>query len=160
MNAKVAVYKTHEEAVKAIRKLAEYKFPMNEVSLLGKSEMIDDHIHLRSMDPVKNTPALVGGGAGTVAGLLSELGVFAIPGFGFLYGAGALVGTIGGLDLGVLTGGLGTLLLSAGIRKDKVVEYEAHIKGGKFMIVVNGNEEDVLRAEEILKTQGTHLLIH
>ena len=92
MKTKVAVYDSHEKAVSALKKLAESKFPMNKISLIGKSEVMDDHVHLKSLAPIKNTPAFVGIGAGALIGLLSGIGVFSIPGFGFLYRAGALIG--------------------------------------------------------------------
>jgi uncharacterized membrane protein len=157
MKTKVAVYDSHEKAVNALKKLAESKFPMNKISLVGKSEVIDDHVHLKSLAPIKNAPAFVGIGAGALIGLLSGIGVFTIPGFGFLYGAGALVGAIGGFDLGLVTGGLGTILLTIGIEKEHIVKYEEHLNAGKFILIVNGEKNEILLAEKILHTEGTHL---
>ncbi|MCB9359898.1 MAG: hypothetical protein H6587_03115 [Flavobacteriales bacterium] len=159
MKAKIAVYDSHEKAVNALESLANHKFPMEIVSLIGKSEMIDNHIHLKSLSSTKNTPAIVGMGAGTLIGLLSGIGVFTIPGFGFLYGAGALVGAIGGFDLGLITGGISAILLHLGIKKDNIVQYEEHLNQGKFIIIINGKMDDVLKAEEILHTEGQHLSI-
>lgn len=159
MKAKIAVYDSHEKAVSALKNLANQNFPMKSVSLIGKSEMIDDHIHLKSLTSAKNAPALIGMSAGTLIGLLSGIGVFTIPGFGFLYGAGALVGAIGGFDLGLITGGLSTIFIHLGIKKDHVVKYEEHLNQGKFIIIINGEVEDVLKAEKILHTEGQHLLI-
>lgn len=160
MKAKIAIYDTHNKAVNALKVLAENNFPMNKVSLLGKSDVVGDHIHLKSLNPIKNTPAFIGMGAGSIVGLLTGIGVFTVPGFGFLYGAGALMGVIGGFDLGLVAGGIGTILLKAGIKKENVVEFEEHLNTGKFMVVINGDEKAVLEAEKILHTEGTHLLIN
>jgi hypothetical protein len=157
MESQIAIYDTHEKAVNAIKVLSEQDFPMSNVSLLGKAEIIEDHIHIKSLDTIKKAPAMVGMGAGTLIGLLSGIGVFTIPGFGFLYGAGALVGAIAGFDLGIVTGGIISLLTFIGIRKDKVVQCHEHLKEGKFMVIVNGSMGEIERAEHILHTEGTHL---
>ncbi|MEW5674802.1 hypothetical protein ABGT15_00630 [Flavobacterium enshiense] len=141
----------------AIKVLNDHDFPMKNVSLIGTAEVIDDHIHVRTSDVVQKAPAVIGMGAGTVIGLLSGIGVFAIPGFGFLYGAGALVGAIAGFDLGIVTGGLISFFSYLGIKEDEVVQYEEHLKEGKFIVVVNGSLEEVERAEHILHTEGAHL---
>ncbi len=159
MKVKIAVYETHDKAVDAVKKLSEHNFPMDKISLLGKTDIVDDHIHLKSLNPVKNAPAFIGAGAGALIGILTGIGVFAIPGFGVLYGAGAILGGIAGFDAGIITGGIGTLLLTIGITKEKVVQYEEHLNHGKYMIVVNGDEKSILEAEAILHTEGTHLLI-
>lgn len=159
MKAKVAVYKSHEKAVKAVKALAEQNFPMKSVSLVGKSDVVDDHIHLKSLNAVKNSPALIGIGAGTLIGLLSGIGVFTIPGFGFLYGAGALVGIIGGFDLGLITGGIGSIFTHLGIKEDNILLYEEHLNNGRYIIVINGEEKDIIEAEKILHIEGEHILI-
>ena len=157
MKSKIAIYNTHDEAVEAVKVLNDQNFPMNNVSLLGTAEVIEDHIHVRSMDTVKKVPAIIGMGAGTVIGLLSGIGIFTIPGFGFLYGAGALVGAIAGFDIGIVTGGLISFFSYIGIKEDSVVKCHEHLKEGKFMIIVNGSLEEIEEAEHILHTDGTHL---
>lgn len=157
MKSKIAVYETHEEAIDAIKVLNDQDFPMSNVSLLGTAEIVEDHIHVRSTDTFKKAPAVIGMGAGTVIGLLSGIGVFTIPGFGFLYGAGALIGAIAGFDLGIVTGGLVSFLSLVGVKDDVVVKCEEHLKEGRFMVVVNGSIEEVEKAEHILHTEGTHL---
>lgn len=83
--------------------------------------------------------------------------VFTIPGFGFLYGAGALVGIIVGLDLGIVAGGFISLLTFIGIKDDKVVKCHEHLKEGKFIVIANGSKEEIQKAKHILHTEGNHL---
>ncbi len=156
MKANVAVYKTHDQAVEAIKKLNDKEFPMKHVSLLGKAELVDGHLHVKSLDKLKEAPALLGVGAGTLVGLLSGLGAFAIPGFGFIYGAGALVGALAGFDLGLITGGILSFLTNVGIQEDTIKKMEEHLKKGKFLVVVHGPAGEVDKAREILHTHGTH----
>jgi hypothetical protein len=157
MKVVVAVYQSHEKALDAVKALGESGFPLKQVSLIGKVEMIDNQMSIRSLDSVKNTPILVGSVAGSVVGLLSGLGIFAIPGFGFLYGAGAVVGIVGGFDLGIVTGGLVTLLATYGIKKDSVVKYEESILAGNFLVIVQGDLKEVKQAERVLHTEGKYL---
>ena len=138
MKIQIAVYDTHEKAIQAVKLLAAHHFPMRHVSLLGKADVIDEDIHLPSSELVENAPILLGAGAGALIGLLSGIGVFAIPGFGFLYGAGAWVGAIGGFDLGVITGGIATILSTIGLNKESSEKFHAHLKEGNFLLLVNG----------------------
>lgn len=157
MESQIAIYDTHEKAVDAIRHLSHQDFPMENVSLLGKAEVIEDHIHIKSLDTIKKAPAMMGMGAGTILGLLSGIGVFAIPGFGFIYGAGALVGIIAGLELGLIAGGAISLLSFTGLKQEEVVKYEEHLREGKFMVIVKGAEEEIEKAKRILHTEGNQL---
>jgi hypothetical protein len=156
MKSQVAVYETHKKALDAIKVLDDNDFPMDHVSLLGKADMADEHIKIKSLETAKDAPAFIGAGAGAVVGLLTGIGVFTIPGFGFLYGAGAVLGAIGGFDLGIIAGGIGTLLATIGIKKDKVIKVHEHLDAGKFLVIVQGTSEDIENAKRILHTHGTH----
>jgi uncharacterized membrane protein len=156
MKSKIAVYDSREEAIKALELLNDQGFPMKKVSLLGKADVVDDHIHVKSIDKIKNAPVLLGVGAGTTLGLLAGLGAFTIPGFGFLYGAGAIIGALAGFDLGLVSGGLVTLLTELGIHKDHVVKVNEHLDSGRFVVIVQGSEEDVERAASILNKYNKH----
>jgi len=157
MESQIAIYDTHEKAVNAIKLLSHQDFPMENVSLLGKAEVVEDHIQIKSLDTINKVPVIAGMGAGTLVGLLSGIGVFAIPGFGFLYGAGALVGIIAGLDLGLIAGGAVSLFSYTGIKEEEVVKCEEHLKEGKFMVIVKGSQEEIEKAKNILHTEGSHL---
>ncbi|MGQ7944438.1 hypothetical protein [Flavobacterium sp. WC2509] len=157
MKSQIAVYDTHDKAVNAIKRLSQEKFSMDHVSLLGKAEVVEDHIQIKSLDTIDKTPAIVGMGAGTLVGLLSGIGVFAIPGFGFLYGAGALIGIIAGLDLGLIAGSLVSLLSFTGLKEEEVVKCQEHVKEGRFIVIVKGTLDEIERAKHILHTEGNHL---
>lgn len=157
MKSQIAVYDTHEKAVNAIKQLGAENFSMANVSLMGKAEIIEDHIHIKSHDTLTKTPAIVGMGAGTLIGLLSDVGVFAIPGFGFLYGAGALVGIIAGVDLGIVAGGFVSLLSSIGMNEETIDKVNEHANDGKFIVIVKGSIEEIDKAKHILHTEGNHL---
>lgn len=160
MDAKVAIYDNHDKALAAVNKLKDADFPIKKVSIIGKADIVDNHLHIHSLEAVKNAPLAIGAVAGPVVGALTGLGIFAIPGFGFLYGAGAIIGALGGFDLGIAAGGILTLLATAGIQHDTAVRLEEHIRNGNFAVIVHGNAAEVSEAEKILHTEGTHLEIN
>ena len=157
MKSQVAVYENHSLAIKALERLKEADFPMEKTSLIGQAEIVDDHVHVKSVDDLRLKATGLGLVATSTLGLLTGLGVFAIPGLGFLYGAGALVGAIAGAEFGVVGSALFSIFSTIGFHSDNIVKYEQHIKEGRFLVIVNGTLEEVERAEHILHTEGTHL---
>jgi len=157
MRLKVAVYDDHDVAVKAVESLRKNDFPAKQISLLGRVDETDKNLHLAKNDTVENIPVFLGMGAGTVTGLLTGLGVIAIPGFGLLYGAGAIIGALAGFQLGVVGGGLASLLTTAGIETAEANRHSEHLAQGKYLIFLNGTMEEIERAEKVLHTEGTHL---
>ncbi|MFL9843256.1 hypothetical protein [Flavobacterium rhizosphaerae] len=157
MEQKVAVFNSYKEALEALKELKQHDFPMKDVSLVGKAGIVDDeHIHLDEVDKATNIPAYVGMGAGTVVGLLTGLGVFAIPGFGMLYGAGALVGAIAGVDVGMIGGGFASLVAKLFTNDKHVENIKEHIEAGKFVLVVSGDKDEIAVAKEILSSKNLH----
>ena len=157
MNSQVAIYDSQEKVISAVKALHHSGFPLKQISLVSKAVIIADDLHISSYDSVKNAPLLVGVGAGAITGLLTGIGVFAIPGFGFLYGAGALIGLIAGFDIGLLGGGITSILIKLGINEDSTLKYEEHLEKGMTMLVIHGSIDEIKKAEKILHTEGTHL---
>jgi hypothetical protein len=79
-----------------------------------------------------------------------------VPGLGPVLVAGPLVAAIvGGLESAILVGGLSAIgagLVSLGVPKNSVLEYESAIKAGKYLLVAHGTEAEVNRAREVLTT--------
>ncbi|MDB5282560.1 MAG: hypothetical protein JWO06_1635 [Bacteroidota bacterium] len=152
MKTTIGVYDTHEEALDAIRELKETGFPADKISLLGKAEMIKNHIHINPRQAVEGAEISVGVVAGSVLGVLTGVGIFAIPGLGFLFGAGALVGAFAGLEFGVLGGGVVAILTGIlEIDHSDASKYEAELNEGKFLVIVQGNEDQVKHAKQALQ---------
>jgi hypothetical protein len=158
METTAGVYNSHEEALKAVEELKNAGFPTKQVSVIGQAHDVDGHIHVKTgtellddpMVKVGNTGLGIGLVLGPALGLLAGAGVFLIPGFGFLYGVGAVVGALAGLDLGIISGGLFNILTQLGVKHDHAEKYEEQLKSGKFLVVAHGNETEVKKAEEIL----------
>jgi len=159
MESKIAIYENHEDAVKALLELSKHSFPMKHVSLLGNSKVIDNHVHVISLNWIKELPVLLGIAATTAIGILTGMDVINWPGLHVLYGAGAFVGAIAGFYAGLVLGGVGWIIVSLIIKRDRIVKLRERLKYGSFYVMVNGSSDEIERAEQILHTEGSHLEI-
>jgi hypothetical protein len=95
---------------------------------------------------------------GGIWGMLFGSAFFLIPGIGPVIAAGPVVAWIvGALEGAVVVGGasaLGAGLYSIGIPRKSIIRYEASLKSGKFMLVVHGTPDEVIRAEQVLSGAG------
>ncbi len=159
MKSHVAIYKTHEQALKAVRALKEKGFPIDNVSLVGRADYMDDNIKVRSIELYKLSPVFLFVSVGIVTALLAGAGVINIPGFEHMNRTNQLINGILGFNFGLLIGGMLTITLSIIFKEDKVVSYKEHLVEQKFLVIVNGSIEEVETAEHILHTEGIHLKV-
>ncbi|MGD1092034.1 MAG: general stress protein [Bryobacteraceae bacterium] len=165
-NAVVAVYSTHVEAEEAVKKLQRGGIDMHTLSIIAKDTHTEEHAvgYYNAGDRMKywgKTGAFWGG----LWGMLFGSAFFVIPGIGPLLVAGPLVAWIvGALEGAVAVGGLsavGAGLLSIGIPKDSVVEYETALKTDKFLLMVHGTAAEVKRAKDVIdSTRPIHVNLH
>ncbi|MNJ86391.1 hypothetical protein D3C87_38850 [compost metagenome] len=154
MKKSISIFDSHSEAVRALEALRESGVDMSKVSLVGQAEIVDDHVHIKSNKALVAAPVAIGTVLGTTLGVLTGVGLLAIPGLGVLFGAGAIVGALGGFQLGVVTGGVTSILVDMGV-KDDHVEYEQHLKEGRFLLLYDGTDQEIDHLELLLK--GKHL---
>jgi hypothetical protein len=157
MKSTIGIYESHKSAIEALEELQREGYPVSHLSLLGRADLIDDHIHVRSNELLKEAPVSIGVVLGPVLGVLTGVGILAIPGLGFLFGAGALIGAFAGFDIGLVGGGIISLLTTLGIQKDYAIRYHEHLKVNRFLVIAQGNETEVMKAKEILHSHGKQL---
>jgi hypothetical protein len=135
MYSLVAIFESHEGGERAVCVFHQYGFDM-QLSIIGK----DYHTEEQGRYYNSLTGPLV-----TVSGLLVDHIVGALEG----------VALAGGLTA------LGAGLLSIGIPKSSVVQYETEVKNGKCLLILHGTAEEVERAKDLLaKTRATTSTIH
>jgi hypothetical protein len=154
MKAAIGVYESHEKAVAALQDLQKAGYPVNQLSIIGKADLVDNHIHVKTNDNVEKAEVSLGVVGGAILGVLAGVGIFAIPGLGFLYGAGALVGAMMGAEGGIIAGGVAAILTGMGMNEAVALKYEKHLNEGKFIIFAQGDEGEIKHAKEVLHTQG------
>ncbi|OLQ85498.1 permease [Vibrio ponticus] len=159
----ITIVNTHSEAETIVKMLKKEQYDVSKISILGKGYHSEEHVagFYNTGDRVKNwgkTGAFWGG----VWGALVGAGMFWLPGVGALMVAGPIVATVvGAIEGGVVTGGAGAIggaLASIGIPKDSIVKYESAIKADKFLVIVHGDAEDIVKARAILADyQAEHI---
>jgi uncharacterized membrane protein len=165
-NSVVAIYDTHEQAEHAIKELQEAGVDMKSLSIAGRDTHTDEHVvgYYNAGDRMKYW-GKIGAFWGGFWGLLFGSALFSIPGLGPILVAGPLVAwIIAGLEGAVVVGGVsavGAALVSIGIPKDSVLQYDVALKTDKFLLVVHGGSEAVDNAREIIaRTQPSHYAVH
>ncbi len=152
----IAVYETHELAEKAIKELQAGGIDMKTLSIAGKNTHTDEQVtgFYNTGDRMKRWGG-IGAFWGGFWGLLFGSAFFAIPGLGAILVAGPLVAWIvGALESAIVVGGLSAIgagLVSIGIPKDSVLKYDVALKTDKYLLVVHGPADEVLKAQEIIK---------
>ena len=156
-NTIVGVYDSHENAITALNALKTAGLPLKNMSFISKANIIESKLYASSNNNIINAPVEIGVVLVPVLGILAGVSLIAIPGLGFLYGAGAVIGALAGFDIGLIGGGVTTLLMGMGIHKDKTATYHKHLEEGKYIITINGENEIAEKAKEILHTVGLHI---
>ena len=95
--------------------------------------------------------AVVGGGVG----LLTGLGLMAIPGVGPLVAAGWLATTLAGAATGAAVGGIAGALVKSGVPHEEAEVYEEGVRRGGTLVSVQADEADVPKVEAILDRRAT-----
>jgi uncharacterized membrane protein len=162
----VAVYHTHSQAEDGVKELQRAGIDMHSLSIVAKDYHTDEQVvgYYNVGDRMKRwgkTGAFWGG----FWGLLFGSAFFAIPGIGPLLVAGPLVAWIvGALEGAVVVGGLSALgagLVSMGIPKDSILQYESAVKSDKFLVIVTGSASEAAKAKWMLDaTQPAQLALH
>ena len=151
----VAVFKDHDAAEAAVKRLAKSGFDIKQLSVIGKGYHTDEKVvgFYNTGDRVKfwgANGAYWGGLWGLFLG-----GLFvSIPVVGHVMVLGYLAAVaITAIENAVVVGGLsalGAALYSIGIPKDSVVRYEAAIQADDFLVLAHGTAEEVARAKAVL----------
>ena len=158
MKTAIGVYETHDMALNAVAQLKDAGYHMKLISIMGlaETEEVDEELHLIPKNPVKIAGVAAGTIVGTTLGILTGVGLFAIPGVGFLFGAGAVVGAVAGFDFGLIGGGLISVFTTLGIHEEAAKKYHDDLVAGRYLLLVQGTHEEVEDGMAILTKHATH----
>lgn len=98
--------------------------------------------------------AIVGAEIGGVAGLLLGLTAFAIPGLGWIAGAGWLMGMIYGAGTGAVVGGLVGALTHIGVPAEDAAHYNEGVRRGGTLLAVKAEDGLAAKVAQILGADG------
>lgn len=171
----VGTFATYQDAEMALRELQSSGFSMDRVSIVGRDmdrhgdvagADMGDRISEKSKhvaedtraDEGAKTGAATGGALGGLTGLLVGLGALAIPGIGPVMAGGALATalatTVAGGAIGAAAGGLVGGLVGLGIPEDRARLYSDRVSHGEYLVMVEGSEDEIHRAESVLRNRG------
>ena len=147
----VAVYARHEQAEAGIKILNESGYNLTNLSIVGKNYETEEH----PLGFVNTGDRMLSWGKfgvfwGSIWGLLFGSAMLVVPGIGPVMFAGWFVAMLQGALLGGGLAALGGALASIGIPKNTVVEYEAALKAGCFLLMAHGDAAQIKRAKDLL----------
>ncbi len=166
----IGVFPHHRDVEVALGELRDAGFDMNQVSVVGKDlngtgavsggtgAVGGDVTDRTKTDEGAKTGAATGGALGGLGGLLVGLGALAIPGIGPVLAGGALATALAtaaaGGAIGAAAGGLTGALVGLGIPDEKAHLYNDRVNRGDYLVMVDGTEQEIRRAEAILSRRG------
>ncbi len=157
------LFYSRDEAEAAVRALRDAGYDMDRVSVIARdADQIGGHDTTEDVgnkaDDGAAAGAVTGGTLGGITGLLVGLGALAIPGIGPILLAGAeataIATTLAGAGIGAAAGGLIGALIGLGIPEEKAKVYNDRVKGGSFLVIVNGTAAEIARAKDIMEHNG------
>jgi hypothetical protein len=163
----LGAFSDQQQTEQSLNQLKESGFPMEQVSVVAKqadegeqisnvemSDQIGDQNVKTPLGVVQDTFA-----HSSWAFVLAGLTSLALPGIGPILAAGslgaALVATTAGTGVGALaTNNLVKALHQIGIPEEQARVYSDRLLQGDYLIMLEGNPDELDRAEEILSNQG------
>src|ERR1700751_2600521 len=159
------LYDSYAQATEAVSNLERAGVPQSDISIVSNNS--DNWYSENTVRKTTGGPATVdrdrdgvddraegagagagiGAAAGGVVGLLTGLGLLAIPGVGPVVAAGWLVATAAGAVAGGLTGGIVGALTQAGVSNDDAQLYAEGVRRGGTLVTARVNEADAMRLE-------------
>jgi hypothetical protein len=162
------LYNSYGDARAAVRQLELAGVPDNEISVVasnadnwynnGKDTFPDrDHNGKDDRAEATGTGAAIGAAAGGAVGLLTGLGLMAIPGVGPVVAAGWLVATLAGATAGGVTGGAVGALTEAGVSKDEADVYAEGLRRGGAVVSARVADTDAARLQAIMDNSAVRV---
>src|SRR6476620_3134279 len=153
-----ALYDTYDSAVSAVNALEASGVPHSDISIVSNNvdnRYTKDHPTNVAEDAGKG--AGVGAAVGGVGGLLTGLGLLAIPGVGPVVAAGWLVAMAAGAGAGALTGGIIGALTQAGVSDEDAHVYAEGVRRGGTLVSARVADADRTRLDSILNESAVNL---
>src|SRR5580658_1277008 len=149
------LYDTYDAAVSAVDALEANGIPHSEISIVSNNaDHRDDKARPSHAAADAGTGAGIGAAVGGAGGLLTGLGLMAIPGVGPVVAAGWLVatavGAVGGAAVGAAAGGIVGSMTNAGVDEREAHIYAEGVRRGGTLVAARVEGNDVLKTREIL----------
>lgn len=154
MKTITGLFDDYADAQSAVGELESAGVPSSDISIVSSNA---DRQHGEDSNAAEGagTGAGIGAVVGGAGGLLTGLGLMAIPGVGPVVAAGWLaataVGAAGGAVAGGATGGLIGAMTRSGVSEDDANVYAEGVRRGGTVVTARVEEDLVSEAEDILR---------
>ncbi len=154
MRTVTGLFDDYDDASAAVSELETAGVPSSDISIVGSNA---DRRHGEDTNAAEGagTGAGIGAVVGGAGGLLTGLGLMAVPGVGPVVAAGWLaataVGAAGGAVAGGAAGGLIGALTRSGVSEDDANVYAEGVRRGGTLVTARVEEDLVPEAEDILR---------
>ncbi|RKZ68772.1 MAG: DUF1269 domain-containing protein [Gammaproteobacteria bacterium] len=164
-NICILLYTIYEDVWQAVKKLQAQNFNLTAVSVVGNANDKEEQVvGVYTNDGNKHFQ-------GTQAAFWEDLWkildgelFFVIPELGALSAAGSIVPLLvkdkDDIDIHGRFSALAAALFSMGIPANSIRQYEAEIKAGKILLIVNDKRSEVERSCEILHSERQQATVH
>lgn len=160
----IGVFPDLEHTEAAIDRLKNSDFPIDKVTVVGKHTPEGEKMvrNPHEIIPDKTTEnlqqgAVRGATLGGLVGALAGLATLVVPGVGTVFVTG-FQAAAAGMFAGVFAGGLGGswigMVAGDAVSEEKANFYSDRLSRGNYLVIVDGSDEEISRAESILKAQG------
>lgn len=159
------LFDNYTDATAAVSALEAAGIPSNDITLMGRgtdTEGLGEYSYDANGNATSNaaegasTGAATGAAIGGVGGLLTGLGLLAIPGLGPLAAAGwlgaALIGAGAGAAAGAATGGLIGALTDAGHTEEEAHIYTEGVRRGGTLVSVRTDDSRATDVDAVLNS--------
>ena len=158
MRTITGLFDTHDQADRAVRSLKDAGIAPGDISIVANNA---DGAHAADDDDVAEgagAGAGVGAAIGGAGGLLTGLGLIAIPGIGPVIAGGWLLSTVVGAAAGAVvggaTGGLIGALTDAGVDERDAHVYAEGVRRGGILVTARVDEGRADAAQAILQSDN------
>lgn len=154
--AVIGVFPDVDTAQAAVERLAAAGFPVDRISIVGKDVQSELRVNgFVTTGDVAGPAAATGAWVGGLFGLLTGAAMLFIPGVGPLVVLGPLAAAAVGAAEGALIGGGVGALLGHFVAEQHIPKYEELVRAGSYLVVVQGGEDEVARAQHLLTEAGS-----
>jgi len=161
MKTVVGLFDDMDQAQRATRDLENAGIPRDDISVVANNE---GNRYTTTDTGTTGEPevtghavghdAVVGAEIGGAAGLLIGLTGLAIPGLGWIAGAGWLMGLISGAATGAVIGGLVGALTHVGVPHEDAANYTEGVRRGGILLAVKAQDDVAHNVAQILSDDG------
>lgn len=164
-NTCILLYTTYEDVWQAVKKLQAQNFNLTAVSVVGNANDKEEQVvGVYTNDGNKHFQGTQAAFWQSLWEILDGELFFVTPELSSLFAAGAIVPLLvkekDDIDIHGRFSALAATLFSMGVPANSIRQYEAEIKTGNILLIVNSKRADVERSCEILHSEMQQATVH